>query len=66
MPKIAYGLQFHLEVTDAIIRDWTAEFAGELTREKLNAAPILAGISEHLTPMQAVAREVFGRWASLL
>lgn len=62
----AYGFQFHLEVTDAIIRDWTAEFARELARGKLNAALILAGISEHLPPMQAVAQEVFGRWASLL
>lgn len=63
--SFAYGFQFHLEVTDAIIRDWTAEFAGELTREDLDAAPILAGISEHLVPMQAIAREVFGRWAAL-
>ena len=62
----AYGFQFHLEVTDAIVRDWTAEFAGELTREELDAAPLLAGIPEHLPPMQEIAQEVFGRWADLL
>lgn len=63
--SFAYGFQFHLEVTDAIIRDWIAEFAGELTRESLDAAPILAGISEHLAPMQTLAQEVFGRWAAM-
>ena len=64
--SVAYGFQFHLEVTEAIIRDWTAEFAGELTRAELDAAPILAGCAEHLEPMQALAREVFGRWAALV
>ena len=63
--RLAYGFQFHLEVTDAIIRDWTAEFAGELTRAGLDAAPILSRIPECLPPMQTVAREVFGRWAVL-
>jgi len=62
----AYGFQFHLEVTEAIVCDWAREFAGELTRENLSAEPILAGISEHLPPMQALAQEVFGRWAALV
>ena len=63
--SVAYGFQFHLEVTEAIIRDWTAEFAGELTRAGLSADSISAGLSEHLSPMSAIAREVFGRWAAL-
>ena len=63
--RLAYGFQFHLEVTDAVVRDWTAEFAGELTRAGLDAAPIFAGLSAHLAPMQTTAREVFGRWAAL-
>lgn len=62
----AYGFQFHLEVTETIVHDWTGEFAGELACEGLAAAPILAGISEHLPTMQAIAREVFGRWAALI
>ncbi len=59
-----YGFQFHLEVTEAIIRDWTAGFAGELTESALTAAPLLDGIPEHLGPMQDVARRVFARWAA--
>ncbi len=61
----AYGFQFHLEVTEEIIRDWTTEFAGELTEAGLNASAITGGIPEHLAPMQEIAREVFGRWAAL-
>ena len=61
----AYGFQFHLEVTEAIVRDWTESFAGELIASGLDAAPIFAGISKHLAPMQEIAREVFGRWAAI-
>ena len=61
----AYGFQFHLEVTEEIIRAWIAEFAGELTEAGLDASAIVGGIPEHLAPMQEIAREVFGRWAAL-
>jgi len=61
----AYGFQFHLEVTDAIVRDWTSAFTGELAEAGLEAAPILEGIPVFLSPMQEIAHEVFGRWAAL-
>lgn len=61
----AYGFQFHLEVTEAIIQNWTAAFAGELAEAGLEASPILGGIPEHLASMQQVAQDVFGRWAAL-
>lgn len=63
--SFAYGFQFHLEVTEAIIQEWTAEFAQDLAGAGLTAAPIYGGIAECLPPMQAIAREVFGRWAAL-
>lgn len=63
--SFAYGFQFHLEVTDAIIRDWTGEFADELAREGLDDDSILGPLAEYLPPMQTLAREVFGRWAAL-
>lgn len=63
--SFAYGFQFHLEVTEAIIRDWTAEFAEDLAGAGLSAAPILSRIPKDLPPMQTIAREVFGRWAAL-
>ncbi len=60
----AYGFQFHLEVTEAIVRDWTMAFAGELEAAGLNADAVLRGIAEHLRPMQEIAEVVFGRWAA--
>jgi GMP synthase (glutamine-hydrolysing) len=60
-----YSFQFHLEVTEAIIQNWTAAFAAELTEAGLEAATILGGMTEHLTPMQQIAQEVFGRWTEL-
>jgi GMP synthase (glutamine-hydrolysing) len=52
-----YGLQFHMEVTEAVIEDWLVEYGGT------NAREIRAGISEYLPAMQDLARLVFGRWA---
>lgn len=63
--RFAYGFQFHLEVTEAIIRDWTAAFAGELTGAGLEADSVLGSAHKYLTPMQQIARRVFGRWAAL-
>ena len=60
-----YGFQFHLEVTPPMVHDWTAAFAGELTGAGLDAAAVLDPLPEYLPPMQAVAREVFGRWARM-
>jgi len=62
----AYGLQFHLEVTEAVVRDWTTTFADELTESGVEPNVILGGVSQHLTPMQKIAHTVFDRWAALL
>lgn len=62
----AYGLQFHLEVTEAVVRDWTTTFADKLAESGTKPDAILSGISEHLTPMQKIAHTVFDRWTALL
>lgn len=61
----AYGFQFHLEVTETIIRDWTTTFARELLETGTKAAPILEGVSRHLAPMQQISQSVFGHWAAI-
>ena len=61
----AYGFQFHLEVTEAIIREWTAAFANELAEAGLEADSSLSGLSKYLLSMQEIAQEVFGRWAAI-
>ena len=61
-----YGLQFHLEVTEAMIQDWIVTFAGELTESGTEPTTILGGILSQLPPMQKIAQTVFDRWAVLV
>ena len=61
----AWGLQFHLEVTAAILRDWTVAYAKDLQKAGLTDKAILPDLALHLPPMQCLAAEVFGRWAAL-
>ena len=60
-----WGLQFHLEVTDAILEDWCVAYTEDLAKAGLTNDAILPGTDVHLPPMQRVASEVFGRWATL-
>lgn len=65
----AYGLQFHLEVDEAIIDRWLSEPAGvcELAAaEYLDPGEIRRQTPGYLPPMRAMAREVFGRFAELV
>lgn len=61
----AYGVQFHMEITEAIARDWTRLFAGELAGAGLNAASILDALPDHLPALRQTARAFFGAWAAL-
>lgn len=61
----AYGLLFHLEVTQQIIRRMTRTFRGELREAGLSERPVLDGVAEHLPGLHAIGRTVFGRWAAL-
>jgi GMP synthase-like glutamine amidotransferase len=62
----AYGLQFHLEVTDQIINDLVASFGHELAEAHTDRDTLLAGKAEHLTEMQTLGREVYTAWAKML
>ncbi len=59
----AWGLQFHLEVTEAILQDWSVAYQEDLQKAGLTDAAIFSGIGDALAPMQKIAGEVFGRWA---
>jgi len=66
--RAAYGLQFHMEVTDAIINDWLCETGncGELAElNYIDPAAIRRQTPEKLPPMQALGRTVFDRFANL-
>ena len=61
----AYGVLPHMEVTEEIVRDWTAAFAGELEDASLDPAVILDGVSAHLPALREAGRAFFGAWAAL-
>lgn len=58
-----YGLQFHLEVTPAMIADWCAQDANCGDVRELDA-PIDPNL--HSARLAELARTVFGRWSGLL
>ncbi len=62
----AYGLLFHMEVTEAILRDWVAAFADEMRAAGVARNAILGGAARHLPALHAVGMPVYRRWAGLI
>jgi GMP synthase (glutamine-hydrolysing) len=62
----AYGVQFHLEVSDEMAREWAGVPAYAASLETTlgpgSAAPFLASIEERSTEMRANGRLLFERW----
>lgn len=64
----AYGFQCHLEVTEAMAREWVSLYAKELTPQGGPNRPerILEGLPGKATVLKAFAETVFSRFAALL
>ncbi|MBI4003709.1 MAG: hemerythrin domain-containing protein [Candidatus Omnitrophica bacterium] len=62
----AYGLLFHLEVTEGIVQDMVNAFSDELREAKADGAEILSKTREQLPRLRRVGGVVFRRWANLL
>lgn len=64
----AYGFQFHLEVTEGMIREWMEAYASSLTPGGGTVPPerITERIEERAKELRRIAEAVFPRWASLL
>lgn len=63
----AYGLQFHIEVTSEIIRDWLGEpgNCGELRGlDYIDPEAIRRQIPERIGPLKKLGDQVFGRFAA--
>ena len=65
--EVVYGLQFHMEVTADMVREWIAVNAGELAgvSDYIDPAAILDAIPAELPRMQAVGDAVLDRWFAL-
>jgi GMP synthase-like glutamine amidotransferase len=64
----AYGFQCHLEVTEAMAREWAALYAKELTPQGGPNRPVrvLSGVTGKARDLEGFAEKVFGRFAALL
>jgi GMP synthase (glutamine-hydrolysing) len=62
----AYGILFHMEVTERHIVRMLDQFAGEIQEEKLNPAEILEQAKSFLPPLQNIGATVFRNWAKLV
>jgi GMP synthase (glutamine-hydrolysing) len=62
----AYGVLFHMEVTEKIIKTMVKEFSGELEAEDLTAGAIIEKNKDYLAELQSIGGRVFRRWVKLL
>lgn len=61
----AYGILFHMEITERIIADMVQAFAAEIREENLDGEQIKAATAQHLHALQANGRIFFQNWATL-
>ncbi|MBI3014867.1 MAG: type 1 glutamine amidotransferase [Candidatus Tectomicrobia bacterium] len=64
----AYGLLFHLEITEAMVNQFCSLFSGELQEVKdyIQETSILEDLPRRVSHLQVLARETFGRFCRLL
>ncbi|MBI4659848.1 MAG: DUF488 family protein [Verrucomicrobia bacterium] len=62
----AYGILFHMEVTEKIIGGMIKKFRRELEEARLDPCAILAGARDSLPQLQRIGKTVFRRWARLV
>lgn len=62
----AYGVLFHMEVTEPIIEDMVKTFQDELGTEGLDGREIVQQARDHLPRLRKIGRSVFTRWAGLM
>jgi len=62
----AYGLLFHLEVTESLVRAMVGAFSQKLAEASLEASRIFEAIPEHLPGLRKISSRVFEQWGALL
>jgi GMP synthase (glutamine-hydrolysing) len=61
----AYGILFHMEVTESILDGMAAGFGDELARVGGSPEQLRRGAQEHLPQLSSIGEGVFGGWAQL-
>lgn len=61
----AYGVLFHMEVTEKIVRDMVNTFTADLKHEGLEGNGIVEKLPRHIHLLQSIGRSVFQNWVEL-
>ena len=62
----AYGILFHMEITEPMIREWVRSSSGDIAAAGQDGGAILAGIQDHMASLSALARRTFSNWVRML
>lgn len=62
----AYGLLFHLEVTESLVRTMVGAFSPELAEASFEGSRIVEAIPEYLPGLRKISSRVFEQWGALL
>jgi GMP synthase (glutamine-hydrolysing) len=62
----AYGILFHMEVTQASIAGMLAAFSSELAQTGVPAEDLASGTNRHLASLQSIGSLVFRRWVDTI
>lgn len=62
----AYGILFHMEITEGIIRNMIRTFKEELKEAHIDGQEIIGKTRNYLSPLQKIGGLVFQRWTGLL
>jgi GMP synthase (glutamine-hydrolysing) len=62
----AWGVQFHVETSTAMVAGWARNDAAELSAARLDPAELLGGLAEAQAELSATWGRVVGRWAALM
>jgi GMP synthase (glutamine-hydrolysing) len=61
----AYGVLFHMEVTESLLDNMAASFPDELAHAGGNIEQLRLGAKEYFPALSSIGERVFGGWASL-
>lgn len=62
----AYGVLFHMEVTERIVQDMVSTFEDELAGAGIEGETVLEGRDRHLHDLQHIGRAAYQAWAALV
>ncbi len=62
----AYGILFHMEVTQASIAGMVAAFHGELAQARVSTESLASGTDRYLASLQSIGVMVFRRWVNTI